>query len=112
LASDITHLAVGLIKQRLSDAFGESVRDTYDVIGEPEDLSGAESLAKDDPYQFQWWALSLVGARPLEKKKGADHGIDGRLFFHDERKSGKSCRLFSPLKPAVCRPHTSATCGA
>jgi len=24
------------------------------------------------PYQFQWWALSLVGARPLEKKKGAD----------------------------------------
>ena len=25
---DITHLAIGLIKKRLSDAFGDSVRDT------------------------------------------------------------------------------------
>jgi len=30
------------------------------------------------------WALGLVGARPVEKKKGADKGIDGRLYFHDE----------------------------
>jgi len=36
----------------------------YGVIGEPVDLKGAEALAKEDPYQFQWWALSLVGARP------------------------------------------------
>ncbi|HZP00067.1 MAG TPA: DNA methyltransferase [Terriglobia bacterium] len=81
---DITHLAIGLIKKRLDDAFGEEVRNTYEVIGEPVDLAGAEKLAADDPYQFQWWALSLVGARPLERKKGADRGIDGRLYFHDE----------------------------
>jgi hypothetical protein len=94
---DITHLAIGLIKKRLDDAFGEDVRKTYEVIGEPIDVKGAESLAKDDPYQFQWWALSLVGARPLEKKKGADQGIDGRLYFHDE-KGGKSKQIIISVK--------------
>jgi hypothetical protein len=46
--------------------------------------SDAEVLAATDPYQFQLWALGLVGARPSELKKGADKGIDGRLFFHDD----------------------------
>ena len=94
---DITHLAIGLIKKRLDDAFGESVRQTYEVIGEPADLSGAKELAQQDPYQFQWWALSLVGARPLEKKKGADQGIDGRLYFHDE-KNGKTKQIILSVK--------------
>jgi len=89
---DITHLAVGLIKQRLTDAFGDAVRSTYEVIGEPVDLPGAERLAQDDPYQFQWWALSLVGARATEEKKGADRGIDGRLYFHDENKRDRKTK--------------------
>jgi len=95
---DITHLAIGLIKKRLSDTFGDSIRDTYEVIGEPVDLAGAKKLAEDDPYQFQWWALSLVGARPLEKKKGADQGIDGRLFFHDEGRGGKTKQIILSVK--------------
>ena len=82
---DITHLAIGLIKRGLADAFGESVRTTYEVIGEPVDIPGARELATTEPYQFQWWALSLVGAPPYEKKKGADQGIDGRITFHLER---------------------------
>jgi site-specific DNA-methyltransferase (adenine-specific) len=94
---DITHLAIGLIKRRLDDAFGESVRDAYEVIGEPVDVKGAESLAKEDPYQFQWWALSLVGARLLEKKKGADQGIDGRLYFHDES-GGRTKQIILSVK--------------
>jgi len=44
----------------------------------------------NDPYQFQWWALGLVGARPVEQKKGADKGIDGRLYFHDEADTAKA----------------------
>jgi len=32
---DITHLAIGLIKSRLRDAFGDEVAKTYSVIGEP-----------------------------------------------------------------------------
>jgi len=78
---DITHLAITLIKHRLKDAFGDV---SFKVIGEPVSLPDAEALALQDPYQFQWWALGLVGARPAEQKKGADRGIDGRLYFHDE----------------------------
>jgi site-specific DNA-methyltransferase (adenine-specific) len=82
---DITHLAIGLIRKRLADSFGEEVRKSYEVIGEPTDLEGARDLAAHpDKYQFQSWALGLVGARPKELKKGADRGIDGRLYFHDE----------------------------
>ena len=80
---DITHLAVNLLKYRLQNAFGEAVKSEYRVIGEPTDLAGAQQLAHDDPYQFQWWALGLVGARPVEQKKGADKGIDGRIPFHE-----------------------------
>jgi len=87
---DITHLAVALMKYRLENMFGEKIRKTYEVLGEPTDLSGAKQLAKDDPYQFQWWSLGLVGARPVEQKKGADKGIDGRLYFHDEADSSKA----------------------
>jgi hypothetical protein len=85
---DITHLAVALIKHRLHDMFGGKIQ--YKVIGEPVSLPDAKALAENDPYQFQWWALGLVGARPIEEKKGADRGIDGRLFFHDEADSKKS----------------------
>ena len=95
---DITHLAIGLIKKRLDDAFGESVRATYDVIGEPVDLTGARELAANDPYQFQWWSLGLAGARPNEKKKGADQGIDGRLYFHDEPRGGKTKQIIFSVK--------------
>ncbi|MFZ3265457.1 MAG: DNA methyltransferase [Terriglobales bacterium] len=95
---DITHLAIGLIKKRLADAFGPQVRDTYQVIGEPADLSGAQDLATNDPYQFQWWALGLVGARPAEQKKGADRGIDGHLYFHDEPRGGKTKQIIFSVK--------------
>jgi DNA modification methylase len=77
---DITNLAITLIRSRLTDTFAGSVE--YEVIGEPVSLPDATRLAHDDPYQFQWWALGLVGARPVEEKKGADRGIDGRIYFH------------------------------
>ena len=79
---DVTHLAIGLIKTRLRDAFGDLAR--YNVVGEPTTTEDAARLAEDEPYQFQAWALGLVGARPAGGvKKGADKGIDGRLYFHD-----------------------------
>ena len=79
---DITHLAVTLMKERLADSFGDQA--DYTVVGEPVSLPDAELLAKQDPYQFQWWALGLVGARPVEQKKGADKGIDGKIVFQGE----------------------------
>ena len=94
---DITHLAIGLIKKRLSDAFGPEIRERYEVVGEPTDYNGAAALAAEDKYQFQWWALGQVGARPADQKKGADRGIDGRLYFHDDD-SGKSKQIVFSVK--------------
>jgi DNA modification methylase len=92
---DITHLAINLIKVRLGSAYGPDIK--FDVIGEPTDLAGAQDLASSDPYQFQWWALGLVGARPVEQKKGADKGIDGRLFFH-EQQGGETKQVILSVK--------------
>ncbi|MGE5618435.1 MAG: DNA methyltransferase [Sphingomonadaceae bacterium] len=80
---DVTHLAVNLIKHRMYHAFDDGI--AYKVIGEPTTLQDAIELAEQDKdrMQFQYWALGLVAARPTERKKGADKGIDGRLHFHD-----------------------------
>lgn len=81
---DITHLAIGLIKHRLADRYGPEIARTYRVVGEPTTGEDAAVLAREDPFQFQAWALGLVGARPIgEVRKGGDKGIDGRLYFHD-----------------------------
>ena len=79
---DITFLAITLIKQRMRDAFGNQVQ--FKVVGEPVSVPDARALAESEPYQFQWWALDLVGARPVEEKKGADKGIDGKIIFQGE----------------------------
>jgi site-specific DNA-methyltransferase (adenine-specific) len=80
---DVTHLAIGLMKWRLKNLTPPA---KFTVVGEPEDLAGAEELAKNDEYQFQWWAVAEVGGQPYgEKKKGADSGIDGYLYYMDEK---------------------------
>jgi len=101
---DVTHLAIALMKHRLKDTFGDQLK--YEVIGEPVDKRGAETLAKQDRYQFEWWALSLVGARPAEdeKKKGGDKGIDGYLYFHDEPKGGKTKKILIQVKSGNINP--------
>ena len=87
LGIDITHLAVSLIEKRMKDAFAGIV---FEVEGTPKDLGGAQNLALRDKYQFQWWACSLVGAQPFQgKKKGADGGIDGLIYFNDDGKMPK-----------------------
>jgi DNA modification methylase len=97
---DITHLAITLIKNRLRDGFGREIEKTFKVIGEPVSLPDAEDLATQDRYQFQWWALGLVGARPAPKdeKKGKDKGIDGRLYFVDDMKAGKANQVVFSVK--------------
>ncbi len=101
---DITHLSIALLKYRLKDAFDLEEKRDYQVIGEPEDLGSARQLAQDDRYQFQWWALSLIQARPLggqagsrEGKKGSDKGIDGVVPFIDDA-GGKPKRAIVQVK--------------
>ncbi|MDQ1328856.1 MAG: hypothetical protein QG641_2142 [Candidatus Poribacteria bacterium] len=82
---DITHLAINIIKLRLKGMFDSEPKKDYKVIGEPEDLTSAIELANQNRYQFQWWATSLINARPYgDKKKGKDTGIDGFVYFGDK----------------------------
>lgn len=81
---DITHLAISLIEKRLHAAFPGI---DFTVEGTPKDLASAEDLALRDKYQFQWWAVSMVDAMPYGgKKKGADGGIDGIIYFKPDGK--------------------------
>jgi hypothetical protein len=76
-----------LIKRRLHDAFGEEIE--FEEKGQPTDFESAKRLAELDKFQFQHWALSIIGARPLKEGagKGADRGVDGLLYFYEtERK--------------------------
>lgn len=82
---DVTHLAIGLIEKRLRDAFEDVEFETHGV---PQDISGARDMAnrgrtdKNYYFEFEKWALSLIAAQPGNLgKKGADKGIDGRVYF-------------------------------
>ena len=84
-------MSIALLKYRLKDAFSLVEKKDYQVVREPKDLASAQELAQNDRYQFQWWALSLIKARPLggesgskQGKKGSDKGIDGVITFIDD----------------------------
>ena len=84
LGIDVTHLAVALMKNRLKTAFDLDPGTDYEVVGEPQDAGSARALWEQDPYQFQFWAVSLLEAQPQsEQKRGPDRGIDGLLYFID-----------------------------
>jgi site-specific DNA-methyltransferase (adenine-specific) len=98
---DITHLSIALQKYRL-EAMYPGIK--YDVVGEPTDVGGAHALAQQDRFQFQFWALSLIKAKPLggqegskTGKKGSDKGIDGIINFVDDA-TGKSKRVIVQVK--------------
>ena len=98
---DITHLSIALQKYRMEQMFPGII---FAIVGEPEDIGAARQLASDDRYQFQWWALSLVRARPLggeagskTGKKGSDKGIDGIISFIDDA-SSKPKRVLVQVK--------------
>jgi len=100
---DITHLSISLQKYRLKDSFDLEAGRDYQVTGEPEDVGSARHLFRQDPYQFQWWALSLIGAKPLggeqgskRGRKGADRGVDGIITFIEEK--GKPARIMVQVK--------------
>jgi site-specific DNA-methyltransferase (adenine-specific) len=81
---DITHLAVALMKNRLKTMFNIDPGTDYEVVGEPQDAGSARALWEQDPYQFQYWAVSLLEAQPQsEQRRGPDRGIDGLLYFID-----------------------------
>ncbi len=84
---DITHLAIAVIETRIKAAFPGI---QFEVLGVPKDLASARDLAARNKYQFQWWACARVNAQPYQgKKKGADSGIDGLIYFQDAAGSAR-----------------------
>jgi len=80
---DITYLAVDVMARRLREHFPNI---QFEIRGQPQDVEGARALAQRDRFQFQVWALSLIGARPVDPDRpGADRGIDGYLPFQTGR---------------------------
>jgi len=97
LGIDITHLAITLIRHRLHDTYGSKMA-PYEVIGDPKDLESAKALARENRYQFEWWVLGLMDARPAhDKKKGSDTGVDGFIFFFDDE-SGTAKKIIVQVK--------------
>jgi site-specific DNA-methyltransferase (adenine-specific) len=90
---DVTYLAIAVMRARLKDSFALT---GVPVINQPTEVEGARQMAQspEGRYQFQWWALNLVDAMPLEgiEKKGSDRGVDGTITF-----TGKDSKLETVL---------------
>lgn len=94
---DITICAIDVITERLAKSGVDSK--SFRLNGLPKTLQEAEALARHDRYQFQWWALQRVGVETKETKRGPDHGIDGRIYFHPQGvKKGKSEQVIVSVK--------------
>lgn len=85
---DITHLSVALMQARLKRDFELEPGKDYQVEGTPEDFGAAQYLFDQDPFQFQFWIVGMIGAQPYgasgsskKGKKGGDTGIDGVYYF-------------------------------
>ena len=113
---DITHLSIALQKYRLNDMFELVSGKDYAVIGEPTTVDAARAMAQDSAnegrYQFEWWALSLVRAKPVggksgsrRGKKGADKGIDGVINFFepDDKGRGKARKAVVQVKSGAVK---------
>ena len=103
---DITHLAVALMKNRLKTAFNILPGQDYEVVGEPVDVGSARALAEQDRYQFEFWAMSLLEAFPREqKKRGADQGVDGVVYFIDGPRRTVNKAIVQVKSGRVSSPH-------
>ena len=94
---DITYLAIDLIANRLLDLYGVAVKKTFDVHGIPQDLSGAKALFKENPFDFERWAVSYVSGQPNEKQVG-DKGVDGVIRFPLGKKESQVGRIIVSVK--------------
>lgn len=84
---DVTYIAVDLIDKRLRHTHGDAIQDTYEILGIPQDLGGAQALFEHSPFEFERWAVSLVRGQPNQKQVG-DKGVDGVARFPLDAKGG------------------------
>ncbi|MER3496288.1 MAG: hypothetical protein C4320_05490 [Armatimonadota bacterium] len=71
----------------------------YEILGVPNDIGSARVFAERDRYQFEWWAVQMVGAAGKEnQKKGADKGIDGTITFRASLTENKYDHILVSVK--------------
>lgn len=99
---DVTTLAIDLIDARLRHTYGESIRKTYEMLGIPHDLGGAQALFARSPFEFERWCVMLLDGQPNEKQVG-DRGVDGVIRFPIDGK-GNSDRILVSVKGGATNP--------
>ncbi|MDR0909299.1 MAG: hypothetical protein LBM77_05980 [Spirochaetaceae bacterium] len=85
IGCDIAIHSIRLIQETRIKKYGLSDGKEYEVSGIPQSVEQAEYLFKQDPFQFQYWAVEKTGGF-CTNKKTADRGIDGRIYFEAEGK--------------------------
>ena len=86
---DISILAINLIKSRIENQY-PNLKDKINVDGIPTTYRGAKLFFDKDPFQFEVWAVGLVGGMAKDNgAKGADKGIDGIMVLKDADDEGK-----------------------
>ena len=98
---DITKLAIGVIRGRLHN---QGVDSGYQAKWLPTSIDEASALAEEDPFGFQCWVLGELGINPLYQKRGADKGVDGRLFFFDGPDTGRPQQIVFSVKGGNLSP--------
>jgi DNA modification methylase len=93
---DITTLAIDLIDARLRHTYSETIRQSYEILGIPEDLRGAIRLFRRSPFEFERWCVMQVDGQPNEKQVG-DRGVDGIIRIPIDAK-GNSHRVLVSVK--------------
>jgi hypothetical protein len=91
---DASSLAINLVRNRLGRFTNPPAR--YKVIGGISDLRSAELFAARHPTEFQYWAFSLMGARPMggeRARSGGDRPVDGVRHFKEKASNKPSSIL-------------------
>lgn len=98
---DIAKLAIGVIRGRLHN---QGIDSGYEAKWLPTTADEASALAEEDPFGFQCWVLGELGINPLYQKRGADRGIDGRMFFFDGPNTSKPQQIIYSVKGGKLSP--------
>jgi DNA methylase/Restriction endonuclease len=93
---DVTYLAIDLIDKRLRHSHGESIAETYEILGIPRNPESARALFHRNAFEFERWAVSMVDGQPNEKQVG-DKGIDGVIRYPVDAK-GTTGRVLVSVK--------------
>lgn len=92
LGIENNHLGLAYQRYRLARAYPD-LRPT--IIGGPTTLAEAHHLARTNPAQFGWWALALMGARPLGVEGRGTGNVHGLLYEN----SGTTALVVVALDP-------------